>query len=215
MRRGSTRAVSASALFGIGGQGGVQGLARPVALAQRREADAVVAEQPRIARQAAQRMLVQRARLGGAAEIDQHAAEVGQHQRIVGREPRGALQRAPRLVEALQAAQRQALVVERPHVVGRRLEIGLQRLRAPRRSCSRSMWRKESCRTASRSSGLWRSARCSTSTASSVLPAAAWARASVLSAGVKAGIELERLLDRRDGVGQAGRRSRARSPARG
>ena len=115
-------------VVGIGRQRSVEGLARLVALAQGGEADAVVGQQARIARQAAQRMFVQRPGLGGPAEIDQHTAEIGQHQRIVGRQPRGALQRPPRLVEALEAAQRQALVVERPHVVGRLLEIGLQGL---------------------------------------------------------------------------------------
>ena len=106
-------------VVGIGRQRRIQGLARLVLVAQRRQADAVVGEQPRIAGQAAQRVLVQRPRFGRPAEIDQHAAEIGQHQRIVGRQPRGALERPPRLVEALQAAQRQALVVERAHIVGR------------------------------------------------------------------------------------------------
>jgi hypothetical protein len=46
-------------VVGIGRQRGVEGLARLVLLPAR-QADAVVAEQPRIARQAAQRMLVQR-----------------------------------------------------------------------------------------------------------------------------------------------------------
>ena len=53
---------------------------------------------------------------------------------------------------------------------------------------------------ASRSSGLWRSARCRTSTASSPWPVAAWASARVLQRRRKAGIDLERPLDRPDGI---------------
>ena len=46
-------------------QGGVQGFAGPVDFAQRREADAVVGQQPRIVRQGAQRLLMVRPRIGG------------------------------------------------------------------------------------------------------------------------------------------------------
>src|SRR5437899_1191659 len=85
----------------IGGKSGVERLARPVLLAQDGEANAEVGEQPRIARQAAQGMFMQGARFGGAAEVDQYAAEVGQHQRVVGRQARRSLEGTARLVEAL------------------------------------------------------------------------------------------------------------------
>ncbi len=166
------RASRASSLFGIGGQGGVQRLAGPVGFAQRGEADAVVGQQPRIARQCAQRLLMVGTRFGRPSQAHQGAPIIGLHEGLVGRSLGGLLQDAPRIVEPLEAEERQALVVHRAGVTRHGLQVGLQKPRWPPRSArpGRAGWRaggsspdREGCvrRTFSRMpDGLFRLARC-------------------------------------------------------
>ena len=181
-----TRRVERFGIVRIGRQRRVQRLACLVLLAERREADAVVAEQARIARQAAQRVLVQLPCLGCPVR-DRPARGRDWSAPADRRSPaarRASTPAAPPRNASGPAGQPWLLRARTSS--GAWLEAGLQHLQGLVELLLLDMEERE-LQDSIAVRRVCRKARCRTSTASPSLPGAAWASARVFSAATKPG----------------------------